>query len=443
MKWDIKAIQGEIDSIYEDVRGIRREIHQHPELSEQESRTSRLVSERLSDLGIEYTSGIAGHGVVGVIRGRNPMHAVGIRADMDALPIAELTDLPFRSVNEGVMHACGHDLHTAILIGSAMILSRMKEMLPGSVKLFFQPAEETIGGARQMIEAGCLAKPAVSSVIGLHVDPTLSVGAVELIPGPVNAASCEFTAKVTGIASHGAHPDQGIDALLPACAMVTSLQSIITRQMDPAEPALITVGKFSGGTKANTLADVVTFTGIIRTLSLSKREFVKQSLQRVCERTAEAFGASCELIFNDSYPPLINDGRLYDIMKRVAEKTLGAEHVRIGRRPSLGSDDFAYFCHQARGLYFNIGTGTAGRGRSVQDRADLDFSAEKISVRAGLTCNKAFAKELGSGSESAADCTAPLHNGAFCPDEECIKTGILLEVLGVLEILADELDGNG
>ena len=229
MKYSIEEIKSRVDEIIDEVVAFRRELHMHPELSEQEAETAGRIQTRLETLGIDFIPNVAGYGVVGTIYGQNKDKAVGIRADIDALPIAEQTDFDYKSQIPGVMHACGHDIHTAILYGTAKILSEMKDQLPGSVKLFFQPSEETVGGAKQMIDQGCLSNPDVKSVIGLHVESTIPAGSVLFTPGPMNAASCEFYVTVEGKSCHGAHPDHGIDPLIPACNMVTALQSVITR----------------------------------------------------------------------------------------------------------------------------------------------------------------------------------------------------------------------
>lgn len=397
MKYNIERIKSRVDEIFDEVVSFRRELHMYPELSEQEASTAKRIQEKLQPLGIEIQSGVAGHGVVGTIYGQNRDHGVGIRADIDALPIEEQTDFPFKSQVPGVMHACGHDIHTAILYGTAKILSEIKEDLPGSVKLFFQPSEETVGGAKQMIDEGCLLNPQVRSVLGLHVESTVPAGSVLFTPGPMNAASCEFYVTVTGKSCHGAHPDAGIDPLLPACTMVSALQSIITRRLDPAETGLITVGQFHSGTKNNVIPGETKFSGIIRTLNLANRDKIKAEIEKLCTSIAAAHGASASVEFHDSYPSLENDDELYGWIKTATEEALGADKIVIQPKPSLGADDFSYFCHESRGLYYMIGTG------------------------------------LKDGRESF-----PIHSEYFNPDEECIRAGILTEVLGALKILEEE-----
>ncbi|MGN0658166.1 MAG: M20 family metallopeptidase [Emergencia sp.] len=398
MKYTISDIRKLTDDVFDEAVAFRRQLHMHPELSEQEVRTSRAICEKLSSLGISYESGIAGHGVSAVIHGKNREYGVGIRADIDALPLTEMVEIPFKSQNPGIMHACGHDIHTAILVGTAAVLNRIRRDLPGSVRLLFQPSEETVGGAKQMIDAGCLNTPQIRSILGLHVTSQVDAGSVEFIPGPMNAASTEFTVTVKGKSCHGAHPTDGIDALPPACAMVTNLQSVITRRTDPAEGVLITVGTFHSGTKENIISGEAVFSGMIRTLQMKNMAPVKEYLEQMCVSTAQAYGASASVQFTDSYPTLENDDTLLQLVMNSSREILGDDRVVTTKKPSLGADDFAYFCHDGhRGLYYNIGTRRPG---------DTD--------------------------------AYPIHSEYFDPDEECIRTGILTQTAAVLKIMEEE-----
>ena len=397
MIYDYNKLKEMINRIYPHILDIRRDLHMHPELSEHEERTSELIQAELDALHVPYCSNIAGHGIYATITGKSNSYGIGIRADMDALPIEEQVNSAFKSVNPGVMHACGHDIHTSILLGTAQILSEIKDVLPASVRLIFQPSEETIGGARQMIDEGCLENPPVPYTIGLHVEPYVECGKIELIQGFMNAASCEFEVTVTGESCHGAHPDKGIDSLLPACNMVTSIQSIITRRLDPADTCLITVGRFNSGTKNNIISGETTFSGIIRTLNLTNRSFIKAEIKKMCDSIAASYGASCKITFADSYPSLENNNDMFNIIQKETEKVLGPENVITHSKPSLGADDFAYFCHTSKGLYYNIGS-----GRKDEEQV------------------------------------YPLHSEFFNPDEECIKTGILTEVISVLKLMEEK-----
>lgn len=394
---DIDKIKDRIDEIFEEIVQIRRNIHMNPELSRYEEQTSILIQNRLKKLNIDCTGNIAGFGVTGTVYGKDKNHGIGIRAEMDALPINEMSDSAFKSKNKGIMHACGHDVHTAVLLGTAQILNELRDELPLSVRFIFQPAEETVGGAKPMIEQGCLENPKISSVISLHVEPSLPVGHVQFTSGIANAASCEFYVTVYGKPCHGAHPYEGVDPLLPACNMVTAIQSIITRRMNPTDPSLITVGKFSSGTKNNIIPGKSEFSGIIRTLDIKNRDFIKEKIKELCGSIATAYGASCKIRFCDSYPPLKNDEQLFALLLNTMRKIIGTENVAVNTMPCMGADDFAYFCHGCRGLCYNIG--------------------------AKNPCDKEV---------------YPLHSDKFNPDEECIRTGILSEVSSVLAIMNNE-----
>lgn len=398
MNYDKKQLLAAVDSVFDEAVSFRRQLHMHPELSEHETETARLIQLQLQALGIPFEANIAGNGISAVIYGKDRSRGVGIRADIDALPVTEKVEIPFKSQNTGIMHACGHDIHTAILLGTAKVLLKIQDQLPASVRLFFQPSEETIGGARQMIDAGCLENPKISSVLGLHVDTGTDAGSVEFIPGAMNAACCEFQVRVIGKSCHGAHPTDGIDALLPACTMVTSLQSILTRRMDPTDSVLITVGKFNSGVKENVISGEAVFCGTIRTLDMKSMASIKTYLADLCHNTAAAFGASCEVEFaSNGYPTLENDDQLLKWVMDSTKEILGAEHVKLTKKPSLGADDFAFFCHSSKGLYYNIGARKPG---------------EKDAH--------------------------PIHSDLFCPDEECIRTGILTQVAAILKIFEEE-----
>lgn len=392
-------ISEKIEEIYEEIVDLRRYFHQNPELSEFEFKTAQKICETLDSYGIEYQKNIAGNGIIGTIYGTkasqgSSFDCVAIRADMDALPINELVDVPYKSTVSGVMHACGHDIHTAIMLGSAKILGSIREQFSGCIKLFFQPAEESIGGANRMIATGCMENPHVDAVIGLHVNPMLYSGTVEFCPGKMNAASTEFEIVVRGKACHGAHPDNGIDSILVASQIINSLQSIISRNLDPANPGLISVGQFHSGNRNNIIPRDAVISGIIRALDQDTQKLIKQNLIRVAKNTAEAFGAESDIFFEDSYPTLINDDLIQNIIQNTAFKNIQKSNIYFMEKPSMGSEDFSYFSNASKALFFNIG---------CKGKHDTSIQA--------------------------------LHSEYFCPDENCIKTGILMEVLGVLDIL--------
>ncbi len=394
---DPNKIRVAIDSIYDEIVALRRDIHMHPELSEQEARTMQLISERLSALNIPHETNVAGYGVVATVGSPDATHAVGIRADIDALPIQEENAVPYASTVPGVMHACGHDMHTAILLGVAQVLKSMENELPGAVKLLFQPAEETVGGARGMIEHGCLKNPPVTRVMSLHVDPNYETGKVLICNGKMNASTTELAITVNGVSCHGAHPEKGVDSIVVAAQVVTALQSISSRFSAPTTPLIVTLGTIHGGTKENIIAGSVEMRGTIRALDFATRDFVKAKVREIAEGTAAAFGATATVEMSDGYPPLVNDRTTSQRMAELAQAALGAENVVFMEEPSLGADDFAYFTEAVPGTYFNIGTATPGSSQPQM-----------------------------------------LHSETFCPDERCIKTGILMEVLGALAFLEED-----
>ncbi len=391
-----KAIDEEINKIYPEIIKIRNHIHENPELSEQEYNTSEYICNILTANDIEFTRMKKNNGVCAVIRGQGDKPCVGIRADMDALPINEDVEWAHKSKSPNIMHACGHDIHTSILLGTAIVLKSHSDHLKGSVKFFFQPAEETVGGADSMISEGVLESPKVDYAIALHIDPSLDVGTVNLCPGPLNGASTEFEVKVCGKSSHGAYPNMGIDPIIISCHIITLLQSGLTRKIDPIQPSLITVGQIHGGSKGNIIPDSVTFSGIIRSLNESNIPKLQEIVQNICEGAANGFGATVEIKFKDGYPALTNSEELFPIIKSSCELALGKSNVLLNQAPSLGCDDFAYFSKSVKSFYYDLG------------------------------CKKP-------------DCKIPypLHSSKLDPDPECIKFGIQTQIYSILKIMGE------
>jgi len=393
---DRQSIQKRIEEIYEDVVALRRHIHQNPELSRQEEKTMAFVSEYLTRLNIPHKTNVGGYGIVGIIGDPNARSAIALRADMDALPVQEQTGLPYASNVPGVMHACGHDVHTAILMGTARILKEMEKELPGTVKLFFQPSEERFGGARPMIADGCLLDPPVKRVMGLHVDPEAPVGKVTFFPKVRSASSTAVTIIVHGKSCHGAQPQTGVDAVLAGAHVVTALQNLVSRTVSPTDPVVLTIGQFNAGTKGNIVAGTAEMHGTLRAMSLETRDLMKERIRKVAESTAALYGATVEVTIQDSNLPVIPHGPSNRRMLAVAREALGEENVIVAKEPVMTAEDFCYFLNEVPGTFFDLGT-------------------------------------------TAPDCQWPqtLHNDRFTPDESCIKTGILLEVLGALAFLTD------
>jgi len=377
MKFDPKELRKRAEAIFDEIVEIRRDIHMHPELSEQEVRTSALVAKKLDELGIQHWDNVAGHGIVAYIPGQDPNRAFGLRGDMDALPIQEVTECSFKSVNPGVMHACGHDVHTAILLGAAKLLKEMGP-LPVGVKFFFQPSEETIGGADQMIKAGFMENPKVEKMVALHISPNFLSGVVEIMPGPMNAACASIEVKVLGKSAHGAYPHRGLDPLIPACAMVMEIQSIISRLEDPFDPCLVTIGQFHSGTKDNIIPAETRFSGTIRGTSTELCMDVANKAKRICENTAAAYGAGIEVEVTQGYPALINKPEMAELLRDTCKKVIGEENIIYRPRPTLGADDFAFFSSCCDSVYYNLGTHRPGDENPAllhDEKLDVDESS--------------------------------------------------------------------
>ena len=343
----------------EEAIALRRHLHAHPDLSEQETPTMELICEKLDALGIPYQKNVASTGVVGLIEGSFPGPVIGLRADMDALPIQEdHPDASYCSRKPGVMHACGHDAHTAILMGTAAVLSSMREQLHG---------------AERMIAEGCLENPHVDYVLGLHVAGNLPAGQIGVKYGQMYAASDMLTLKVFGKSCHGAHPDEGVDAILIAAHILTAVQSLVSRNVSPTDSAVCSFGTIRGGNVRNQIADYVELTGIIRTLTPEMRLFARNRVRDICEQTARMLGGRAELIVEPSYSPLINDDRLVDLVRNVALERLGSGSVALLKVPSLGVEDFAYFAAERPGCFFHLGCAHAEEKRRVGHSCFFDI----------------------------------------------------------------------
>ena len=333
-------------------------LHEHPELGNEETQTSSLIRRRLEDLGIEYAV-MAGTGTAAIIRGGRPGRTIGFRADIDALPITEETGLPYASQTPGVMHACGHDFHTAALLGAAELLQKHRAGLPGSVKLFFQPDEEGDGGAARMIASGCMESPHVDAMLCCHVESGIPAGTASVKNGPIAAASNPFAVTVRGRGTHGAKPHLGSDVIAAGAQLVTALQTISSRRTDPTEPVVVTVGSFHSGAAGNVLPEEAVLAGILRTMSGGARERVKEDLRAITAGIAAAMGVEAEVRITESYPCCANDPAVTELVRRAAAEILGPENVLEMGEPSLGADDFGYFANLVPSCYYYIGVGSA------------------------------------------------------------------------------------
>lgn len=336
-------------------------IHENPELGNREEKTADMIRQRLEALGLEVMPTI-GTGTVGLLRGGHDGPTVGIRADIDALPVTEETGLPYASRMPGVMHACGHDFHITALLAAAELLARRREGLAGNVKFFFQPDEEGDGGAARMIAAGCMENPHVDAVFCCHVDSTIPTGTISVRSGPICAASNPFSVTLRGRGSHGAKPHLGTDVIVAGAQIVTALQTIASRRTAPTEPVVVTVGTFHSGTAGNVLAETAEMKGILRTMGGEARERVKKDFRNIVTGIAAAMGVEAEISIFESYSGCRNDPAMTDLLRGAAGKILGRENVRELPEPSLGTDDFGYFSDAAPGCYYFIGVGSEQKG---------------------------------------------------------------------------------
>jgi amidohydrolase len=355
------SIQRDAAKIAGTVTELRRDLHRHPELGFREVRTSKKISEFLSSIGVEHRTGVAQTGVLATIRGDGPGKTVALRADMDGLPIEEKTENPAISENKGVMHACGHDGHVAILLGAAEVLQRSRKNFAGTVRLAFQPAEEGLCGAVPLIEQGALDDPKADAAFALHIWNSTPAGQIALAPGPVMAAADEFTIKVIGRGGHGSQPQATIDPIVAASAIVTALQTVVNRNIDPLDPAVLTVGTIHGGTAHNVIPAEVELTGTIRSFRADVREALISRLREVAEGTARALGARAEVRVGAGYPVTENHVQATEFARGIAAETVGAANV-IHPRPVMGAEDFSYFLQKVPGCMLFLGSNNIAKG---------------------------------------------------------------------------------
>jgi amidohydrolase len=382
LKDKIKALA---NTYYPDVISMRRYLHMHPELSYEEVETGQYVAQKLKDYGIPFTHGVAENGVVGLIEGRNPQKKIiALRADMDALPINEANDVPYKSTKTGIMHACGHDAHTSSLLGAAKILNNIKSDFEGTIKLIFQPAEEkTPGGASIMIKEGVLDNPKPLSIIGQHVHPPLEAGKVGLKGGIYMASSDELYLTIKGKGGHGAMPQECIDPILIAAHIITGLQQIISRNADPAMPTVLTLGKInSKGGATNVIPDEVRIEGTFRTLDESWRKEAKRRMKKMAEGIAEAMGGECIFKIEHGYPVLFNDEMLTQKVKDNMIEYAGPDNV-VDLPMRMTSEDFAYYSQEMPACFYRLGTGNKAKGITSglhTDTFDIEESSLELSI---------------------------------------------------------------
>ncbi|MDO4230696.1 MAG: M20 aminoacylase family protein [Lautropia sp.] len=383
-------IHPDILAQFPEFKALRRDIHAHPELGYEEQRTSALVAERLRSWGYEVTTGLAGTGVVGTLRRGNSPRAIGIRADMDALPMHEVNDFPHRSQNPGRMHACGHDGHTTMLLAAARHLSEHPDF-DGTVHLIFQPAEEGGGGGRRMIEDGLFERFHCDAVFGAHNWPGMPVGTVGLRAGPLMGSSNEFEVTIRGRGAHAALPQNGIDPVLIATHLVQAFQSIISRNRNPVEAAVLSVTQIHAGETSNVIPDTAVVSGTVRTFSLEMLDLIESRMKQLSEHICAGFGATADFHFHRNYPPTLNDPEQTAFAARVIADVIGPQNLINPIEPTMGAEDFSFMLLERPGCYFFLGNGDGkhretghGAGPCLLHNTSYDFNDELIPIGATL-----------------------------------------------------------
>lgn len=380
------------------VMDLRRRIHKRPELSNNEKETAALVASVLKETGMEVKTAVGGHGVVGILKGVSEGKCVALRADMDALPMEEKTGHPCASEVKGVMHACGHDVHTSVLLGAALVLSSMKDKIKGTVKFVFQPAEEMnpTGGAPGMIDDGVLDGPAVDAMFGMHVWPSLETGTAGTREGALMGASDRLYLTVKGRGAHGSEPDNGVDAIAIAAQVISALQTIVSRNVSPLDAAVVTIGTIKGGDRYNVIAEEVILEGTVRTVNPETQEKMPSRIEGVAKGVARGMGGDCDMEYVKGYPPLMNDPSLAKLAFSTLGRILGADKVVKVEKPALGGEDFAFFARKVPALFMWLGCRPKGTPKEAM---------------------------------------APLHNNEFLPDEKSIPLGVEIMAACALDFL--------
>ncbi|MGL4654019.1 M20 metallopeptidase family protein [Cetobacterium sp.] len=384
---NIDILKKQVKSIENWLIHVRRDFHQYPELGTEEFRTQSKICEYLDKMNIPYRKSF-NTGVIADIEGNNKNITIALRGDIDALPITDLKNIEYSSKNKGICHACGHDVHTTIVLGVAKYFYETKQKPPVNIRLLFQPAEETVGGAKPMIEDGAL--EGVSSVFGLHVDETIDVGKIGIKYGPMNASSDTLKIKIKGESCHGAYPSRGVDALLIASHVIIALQSIVSRNLDARESGVITIGTINGGTAGNIISDEIELKGTLRTLDSEVRARMKKRIEEIVKTLPLAFSGKGELSIEPGYAALVNHDKSVDIIKKSALELFGENSVYEKKLANMGVEDFAYFIEKTEGAFFTLGI--RNKDKNI---------------------------------------TAQAHNGNFDIDESALVNGVMMQVLNV------------
>ena len=390
-------LKNQIDIVWDSVTEYRRWIHAHPELSGQEKETAAYIAAVLRKIGLNPIENIGGYGVAAVIQGKAPGKCVGLRADFDALSISEETGLPFASKVPGVSHACGHDMHTAMLLGAAHVLYNMRDQFAGSVKLIFQPSEENAAdsGAKKMIADGVLENPHVDAVFAQHVSPSYPTGTISLKEGTISASSDRFFITIKGKSSHGSEPHNGVDAVTIGAQVITALQTIVSRNVRPLDSVVLTIGKVTAGSRYNIIAEECVMEGTCRTLNPAVQAQIPSQMEAIIKGIAEGMGGSYEFKYVTGFIPTVNAPEKFALVRDAAQNILGCDNVIIQKNSTLGGEDFAFFANAVPGAFYWLGCRKEGT---------------------------AF---------------YPLHNNRFAPDEEAMKVGMEVMLSSALNFLSE------
>lgn len=378
------------------IKDIRRRIHEYPEIGFEEEQTSKFIQEVLTDLAIPFEV-MCKTGVVGLIKGGKPGKTILLRADMDALPVEELADVPYKSKIKGKMHACGHDGHVAGLLGAAMILNDLKTELAGNVKLMFQPAEETTGGALPMIEAGILENPTVDAALGLHLWGPLKKGHVQVCVGPMMAAADTFHVTIQGRGGHAAMPHLCIDPISIVGQAVNSLQTIISRKINPLHPAVLSICQIQAGDATNIIPETASFSGTVRTFQSTVRKEIPEYMQEFLQGICKANGAQLKFDYHYGYPALINNQEMTNLVYQAVSTCLGEEHISYLPEPNMGGEDFAYLCERVPAAFYFVGIAEENKPNPVHHHPEFQWDDSVLEISAATlaqaTVNFLNAKE--------------------------------------------------
>ena len=390
---DFSQIRSEIKDLQLELVEWRRSLHQKPELGFEEKITAEFIQQKLDRWNIPYQAKIAKTGIVATINSGSPGKVLAIRADMDALPIQEANQVAYRSQHDGKMHACGHDGHTAIALGTAYYLTQHKNNWRGTVKIIFQPAEEGPGGAKPMIEAGVLCNPDVDAIIGLHLWNNLPLGTVGVRPGALMAAVECFRATIRGKGGHGAMPDQTVDSIVVASQIVNALQTIVSRNVKPIDAAVVTVGEFQAGTALNVIADNARLSGTIRYFNPELETLIRDRLDAIFSGICQMHGAEYELDHWQLYPPTVNDRAIAELVKSVATEVVETPMGVVPECQTMGGEDMSFFLNEVPGCYFFLGSANPAKGLAYphhHPRFDFDETALAMGVEIFVRCVEKF-----------------------------------------------------